>query len=66
MRNLFLGKKCDIIKPKYYHKDEFNGAYIRELILKNDNKWIELVPKPVANLIIKFDGIERIKKLNRN
>lgn len=66
MRNLFLGKKCDIVKPKYYHKDEFNGVYIRELISKKDNKWIELVPKPVAKLIVKFDGIERIKKLNRN
>jgi len=66
IRNLFLGKKCEIVKPKYYHKDEFNGAYIRELISKNDNKWTELVPKPVIKLIEKIDGIERIKKLNRN
>lgn len=63
MRNLFIEMKCDIAKPEFYKKKEFNGAYIRELISKNNEKWRDLVPQKVSDLIIKFDGIERIKNL---
>jgi nicotinamide-nucleotide adenylyltransferase len=62
IRNLFskagfeIGEKMEIFKNKY------NGSHIRNLISKNQQKWKELVPKEVIDLMIKFNGIDRIKR----
>lgn len=50
-----VGKKLEIFKKKY------NGSHIRKLIYNNNKDWKTLVPKEVANLIISFNGIKRIK-----
>ena len=63
MRNLFLRKKCNIATPEFYKKKEYNGAIIRDLISKNNEKWKNLVPKKVSELIIRFNGVKRIKIL---
>lgn len=51
-----VGKKLVIFKKKY------NATNIRSLISKDNKNWIKLVPKEVANLILEFHGIKRIKK----
>ena len=43
---------------------KFNATNIRNLISENDDKWKELVPKKVVGLLLKFDGVNRIRKLN--
>ncbi|MFX1278390.1 MAG: nicotinamide-nucleotide adenylyltransferase [Promethearchaeota archaeon] len=52
-----IEKKIEIFKKKY------NGNNIRQLIVKN-GKWKSLLPKEVVDLIVKFDGINRIKSLS--
>ncbi|MHA1411113.1 MAG: nicotinamide-nucleotide adenylyltransferase [Promethearchaeota archaeon] len=56
-KGILIGKKIEIFKKRY------NGSKIRKLIAKNDKNWHLLVPKEIRNLIIKFNGLERIKKL---
>lgn len=63
MRNLFANKRCIIVKPEFLNKDEYNGQNIRDFISEQNNKWKNLVPKPVIDLIERLNGIERIKKL---
>jgi nicotinamide mononucleotide adenylyltransferase len=50
-----MGKKLIIFKGKY------NATNVRKLINKNDKNWNKLVPKEVAELIQKFNGIKRIQ-----
>lgn len=56
-KNYVLGKKVEIFKNKY------NATNVRKLISKGKKNWTELVPNEVVNLMIKFDGIHRIKSL---
>ncbi|MFX1494433.1 MAG: nicotinamide-nucleotide adenylyltransferase [Promethearchaeota archaeon] len=53
-----LGRKLIIFKKKY------NGSNIRNLINKQNYNWKSLVPKEVINLMIEFNGIQRIKQLH--
>jgi nicotinamide-nucleotide adenylyltransferase len=59
-KGYMLGKKTGIFKKKY------NGSNIRKLINKNKKEWSRLVPKEVSDLIIKFNGIDRIKNYYKN
>jgi nicotinamide-nucleotide adenylyltransferase len=62
----YLSKKDIIVKePIFVNKIKYNGENIRKLIVDN-KKWDNLVPLPVKKLIMKFDGIERIKLLSRS
>jgi nicotinamide-nucleotide adenylyltransferase len=62
----YLSKKDIIVKePTFVNKIKYNGENIRRLIVEN-KKWDDLVPLPVKKLIMKFDGIERIKLLSRS
>ncbi|MFX0008769.1 MAG: nicotinamide-nucleotide adenylyltransferase [Candidatus Hermodarchaeota archaeon] len=55
----YVAKKLEIFKKKY------NGSLVRKLMLKNDPNWKSLVPKEVVTLIDNFNGIDRLKKLNK-
>ena len=62
----YLGKKNIIVKePIFINKIKYNGENIRRLIV-NDEKWDDLVPTPVKELIMNIDGIERIKILSKS
>lgn len=62
IRELFQKEGYKIEKKIEIFKKKFNGNNIRQLIIKN-GKWKPLVPKEVVDLIVKFDGINRIKSL---
>ncbi|MFX1427999.1 MAG: nicotinamide-nucleotide adenylyltransferase [Promethearchaeota archaeon] len=63
IRELFQNKGYNVGSKIGIFKKKYNGHNIRQLIIKNDNSWKPLVPKEVAELIVKFDGINRIKSL---
>ena len=48
--------------PKFAKKEEYNGSYIRRLMLSG-SKWKQLVPPAVAKVIEQVNGIERMKVL---
>jgi nicotinamide-nucleotide adenylyltransferase len=56
-KGIFVGEKIEIFKKKY------NGSNVRKLISKENKNWKSLVPKEIANLIVKYNGIELIKTL---
>lgn len=45
---------------RLFSRDRFNASRIREMMV-NDQDWRALVPKSVASLIDKFDGVNRLK-----
>ena len=53
-----VGKKLEIFKKKY------NSTNIRNLITKNKESWKSLVPKEVVQLMIEYNGIDRIRNLH--
>ncbi|MFX1236977.1 MAG: nicotinamide-nucleotide adenylyltransferase [Promethearchaeota archaeon] len=63
VRALFSNKEFDVGKKYELFKKEYCGSNIRNLIGKNEIGWKRLVPKEVIDLIQKFTGIERIKKI---
>jgi nicotinamide-nucleotide adenylyltransferase len=63
VRELFHNQGIRVEKKLSIFKKKFNGKNVRNLIRKNNKKWKTLVPKEVTELIIKFNGINRIKSL---
>jgi len=63
VRELFSNKGIKVEKKITIFKNKFNGKNIRELMINNDRKWRNLVPKEVIELIEDFKGIKRIKSL---
>lgn len=62
-KKLFLEKGFNVEETPLYNKQEYSGKEIRNRI-KNNQSWEHLVPEPVVDIIKKFDGPSRIKKLN--
>ena len=50
---------------KFYDKEKYNATRIRQLMLDGKN-WQELVPRSVAQIIKKIDGIRRIKVISKS
>ncbi|MFX1393788.1 MAG: nicotinamide-nucleotide adenylyltransferase [Promethearchaeota archaeon] len=65
IRELFQNKGFKIGKKFTIFKNKYNATNVRTLILHEDNNWVRLVPKEIVNLIQEFNGIERIKALNK-
>ena len=65
IRQLFQNKGIKVGRRLVIFKNKFNATNIRNLIAKDDKSWLKLVPKEVYNLIQKFNGVERIKSLNK-
>ncbi len=63
VRELFINKGYKVGKKLGLFKKKYNGTNIRNLLKKNNKLWTQLVPKEVANLIIRFNGPERIRSL---
>jgi len=66
VRQLFESKGIKIGKKLEIFKNKFNGTNVRNLIVENDKKLYNLVPKEVITLMEKFNGIERMKHLWKN
>jgi len=46
----------------FFKRDTYQGTVIRKNMI-SDEKWDDLVPKSVKELIIKMDGIQRLKDI---
>ena len=65
VRQLFQRNNVNIGDKLVIFKNKFNGSHIRKLIIRDDRRWVRLIPKEVVDLIIKFNGIDRIKLSNK-
>ena len=62
----YLAEKEIIVKEHIFkNKFRFNGENIRKLIV-NDEKWDDLVPIPVTEIIRNIGGVERIRILAKS
>lgn len=60
---LFRDEGIDVRPIPFFEREKYSATRIRDLIVKDDVEWMNLVPKPVAEIIIKIGGDKRIKKL---
>jgi nicotinamide-nucleotide adenylyltransferase len=65
VRELFSNKGIKVQKKITIFNKKFNGTYIRNLIIKNDKKWKNLVPNEVIEIIQESNGVNRIKSINK-
>ena len=63
VRQIFRNKGYNIAEKLPFRMEELNATRIREFISKDNKEWERLIPEEVESLIIKFNGIERIKTL---
>ena len=50
---------------KFYNREKYNATKIRQLMVESKN-WQGLVPKSVAQIIKKIDGIKRMKVISES
>ena len=62
VRMLLSDSGLEVIKPNFLSREKYNATLIRKLI-SEDSDWKKLVPKAVADNIIKFNGIQRIQTI---
>jgi nicotinamide-nucleotide adenylyltransferase len=60
-----VAKKIIVKVHTFKNKSKFNGENIRKLII-NDEKWDDLVPIPVKEIIKNLGGTERIRMLAKS
>jgi len=61
-KRLFIEAGYKVESIPYYKRELYSATEIRRRIL-NDEPWEDLVPKAVAEKIVQFGGVERIKQL---
>ncbi|HXZ98276.1 MAG TPA: nicotinamide-nucleotide adenylyltransferase [Candidatus Acidoferrum sp.] len=59
---LFKEREYRVERIPFLQRDDYSATEIRKRILKGKN-WESLVPKSVAELLLKIDGIERIREI---
>ena len=64
VRNLFNNEGYDVGKKLEIFKKKYNATNIRNLITRNKESWKSLVPKEVVQLMIEYNGIDRIRNLH--
>jgi len=60
--DLFAEKGYKTCKTPLYNEKVFSGQEIRRRII-DDDKWQDLVPNTISDLIIKIKGVNRLKNL---
>jgi len=54
----------EVRQQPMYDREKLNSTRIRELIIRGDPSWEELVPKSVARIIREIGGIERLRVIS--
>ncbi len=62
---LLADAKINVIKPKFLDRGKYNATSIRKMMIQ-DNDWQKLVPKAVAEIIEKIDGVNRLKVITKS
>ncbi|MFP3161457.1 MAG: nicotinamide-nucleotide adenylyltransferase, partial [Vulcanisaeta sp.] len=58
---LFREAGIEVRQQPMYDREKLNSTRIRELIIRGDPSWEELVPKSVARIIREIGGVERLR-----
>ena len=61
-KQLFSEKGYVVKRTPVFERDKYSGKEIRRRMIK-DKPWEECVPEPVATLIKKINGVQRVKNL---
>jgi len=62
-KRLFSEKGFNVIETPLYSKDRYSGKEIRKRIITGE-KWDNLVPEEVLDIIKKIDGVKRLEDLS--
>ncbi len=62
---IFMEEGYRVEEPPPVNREEYRGTVIRRLMSIGDDRWRELVPPPVAEIIDSIDGVERVRMLYR-
>ncbi len=65
IQRIFSEEGYEVIEPPKIDRINYRGSVIRKMIAEGDERWREYVPPPVAEIIEKVDGVNRIKMLYR-
>jgi len=63
VRMLFEDVGLKALSPPLYRREVCSGTRIRELILEGSRDWMECVPGPVREFLVKVGFAERIRRL---
>lgn len=58
---LFKEAGYEVRQQPMYQRERYSSTRVRELILRGDPQWEELVPRSVAAIIRQIGGLERLK-----
>lgn len=58
---LFREAGYEVRQQPMYHREKYSSTRVRELMLRGDPQWEELVPRSVAEIIKAIGGVERLK-----
>jgi len=58
---VFSDAGLEVMSPPEFDRSKFRGSYIRKLMLE-DEEWESLVPKTVAEIIHRIDGVDRLRR----
>jgi nicotinamide-nucleotide adenylyltransferase len=64
VKRLFLEQGIEVVTPPLYNRNEYSGTEIRRRMLKGE-KWEDLVPNAVVEVVKEIKGIERLKDIER-
>jgi nicotinamide-nucleotide adenylyltransferase len=62
-RRLFMEAGYQVKDIPFFDRKVYISTLVREKMIKNDDGWMELVPKSVAEFIAEIDGVNRVKAL---
>lgn len=62
-KHLFSEKGYSVIETPLYNKASYSGKEIRKRII-NDERWEDLVPQEICNIIKEINGTKRLKELS--
>jgi len=65
IQRIFSEEGYRVVEPPAVNRDSYRGSVIRKLIAEGSDEWRHLVPPPVASIIERVDGVNRIKMLYR-
>jgi len=64
IRRLFSESGFEVESPELVKRTVYKGSHIRQLMIDGE-KWENLVPSSVFEIIKSIDGVERIQQLNQ-
>ena len=64
-RLLFREAGIKVYSIPFYERDKYEATLIRKLIAEGKDEWKKLVPPPVAHILVKIGGVDRLKEIYR-